>query len=87
MAVVKLTNKGELDKLVANLTLRIGKKMPQQKILDLCIHFASLHLDEMEKFLSPQKNLPPSVIKEIIDSADDFDFDDSKSIDEVIYNN
>ncbi|MHA1584294.1 MAG: hypothetical protein ACTSVU_03580 [Promethearchaeota archaeon] len=85
MAVVKIPNKDELDILVANLTLRIGKKISQQEILDLYIHFASIHLDEIEKFLLPQKNLSPSEIKEILDSADDFDFDALKSIDEVIY--
>ena len=85
MAVVKITNKNELDKLVASLTLKIGKKVPQQTVIDLCVRFASMHLDELEKIISPQKSLSPSRIQEILNSADDFDFDDSKTIDETLY--
>ena len=85
MAVVKITNKNELDKLVAKISLKNGKKVPQQTVIDLCIRFASLHLDELKLFLIPQKSLSPSRIQEILNSADDFYFDTSMTIDETLY--
>ena len=58
MAVVKLTNKDELDKLVASLTLRLGKKIPQQTVIDACIELSAFHIDELEnKFSEKKKNV------------------------------
>ena len=48
MAVVKIKEKKELDELVANLTLRLGKKISQQDVLDACIKLSTIHITELE---------------------------------------
>lgn len=37
MSIVKITNKQDLDELVAKITLKLGRKPSQQEILDLCV--------------------------------------------------
>ena len=85
MAVVKLSKKDELDKLVATLTLRIGKKIPQQEVLDVCIEHSLKNIDEIEMYFSPPVKLSKERIEEIMAMGDDFDYDKKKSIDDVVY--
>ena len=46
MANVKLNNKRLLEKLQAKITLKLGKKISQQEILDRSIEFSYNRLDE-----------------------------------------
>ena len=46
MANVKLNNKRLLEKLQAKITLKLGKKISQQEILDRSIEFTYSRLDE-----------------------------------------
>jgi len=46
MANVKLNNKSLLEKLQAEITLKLGKKMSQQDVLDKSIEFTYERLDE-----------------------------------------
>ena len=46
MANVKLNNKSLLEKLQAEITLKLGKKMSQQDVLDKSIEFTHERLDE-----------------------------------------
>lgn len=85
MAVVKLKDKGELDKLVASLTLRLGHKVSQQDVLDACIRISSNRMEELEQFFSPKQNLTKQRIKQILKMADDFDYQTRGTIDEDLY--
>lgn len=46
MANVKMNNKSLLEKLQAEITLKIGKKMSQQDLLDKSVEFVYNHLDD-----------------------------------------
>ena len=63
MANVKINNKSLLEKLQAEITLKLGKKMSQQDILDKSIEFVYNRLGE---FIS--ENIEhPRLTKEIIE--------------------
>lgn len=85
MAVVKLTKKDELDKLIANLTLRLGKRVSQQSVLDACIHLSSTHIDELESYCSDKSHLSRKRVAEILEMAEDFDYDTKGSDDKDLY--
>jgi hypothetical protein len=55
MASVKMNKKELLDKLQAKITLKLGKKLTLQEILDKSIEFAYKRLD---KFISEQLQSP-----------------------------
>ncbi len=63
MSSVKINKKSLLEKLQANITLRLGKKISQQEILDKSIEFAYNRLDE---FISENLD-PPKLTAEIIE--------------------
>ena len=85
MAVVKLSKKAELDKLVASLTLRLGKKIQQQEVIDACINLSIKYIDELENHFSPQKKMSKKRIQEILDMAEDIEYDTTRSIDDDLY--
>ena len=86
MTVVKIKNKNELDKLVATLILRLGKKVSQQDILDACIKFSNMNIDKIEEILRNNNfKISKERVKEILEMADEFDFETKGSIDEDIY--
>ncbi|HEC37379.1 MAG TPA: hypothetical protein ENI29_04025 [bacterium] len=63
MANVKLNNKSLLEKLQAEITLKLGKKMSQQDVLDKSIEFVYERLDE---FIA--ENIDhPRITKELIE--------------------
>jgi len=83
---VKLNNKSLLEKLQANITLKLGKKISQQEILDKSIEFVYNRLDE---FISENLD-PPKLTDEIIESIKKNAIDaplehPEKSDDELIY--
>ena len=47
MTVVKIQNKDRLDKLVARLTMRLGRKPTQQEIVDTSIRMADERFEEL----------------------------------------
>ena len=47
MSVVKITNKEQLDRLLARLTLRLGMKPTQQEVLDLCVQLGDEHFETL----------------------------------------
>jgi len=85
MSVVKLPEKGELDKLVANLTLHLGRKVPQQEVLAACIRLASTHIEELEKAFAETKPLSTKRTTEILGMGEDFEYTTKGSIDEDLY--
>lgn len=86
MANVKLNNKSLLEKLQAEITLKLGKKMSQQDVLDKSIEFVYERLDE---FISEHIDHPlitDELIKRIKESAIDIPVEHpEKSDDELIY--
>ena len=86
MANVKMNNKKRLDKLQAELTLRLGKKVTQQEILDRSIDFTYKWLD---KFIYEEIS-QPILTREIISSIKKNSIDaplahPDKSDDELMY--
>ena len=71
MAVVKIQNKDRLDKLIARLTMRMGRKPAQQEVVDVSIRMA----DERFEELLGQLNIVPVIddekFKKILDMADE----------------
>ncbi len=53
MSTVKIRNKNRLDKLLAKLTLRLGRKPSQQKVVDLCIELGENHFESLVSKLHP----------------------------------
>ena len=53
MSVVKIRNKNRLDKLLAKLTLRMGRKPTQQEVVDLCIELGETHFESLIGKLHP----------------------------------
>jgi len=53
MSIVKITNKQDLDELVAKITLRLGRKITQQEILDHCVRLGQDYFDELIQILNP----------------------------------
>jgi hypothetical protein len=86
MASVKLNNKSLLEKFQAKITLKLGKKISQQEILDKSIEFAYNRLDEFisENIASPRitDKLVERIIKNSYDGKLAFP---EKSDDELIY--
>ncbi|MHA1229717.1 MAG: hypothetical protein ACTSPQ_03640 [Candidatus Helarchaeota archaeon] len=86
MTIVKIKNKNELDKLVATLILRLGRKVSHQDILEACIKFSNTNIDKIEEILRNNNfKIGKNRVKEILSMADDFEFDNKNSIDEDIY--
>ena len=85
MAVVKLRDKNKLDKLIAKLILRLGRKVSQQDVIDNCIDIASLHISELEERFSEKSTLTQTQLEEILSMAENFDYSTKGSIDEDIY--
>ena len=86
MANVKMNNKTVLDKLQAEITLKLGKKLTQQEILDRSVDFAYKRLD---KFIYEEID-HPVLTKEIIERIKKNAIDaplahPDKSDDELIY--
>ncbi len=86
MANVKMMKKDLLEKLQATLTLREGKKISQQELLDKCVEFSNAHL---EQFILEELQIPPldaAKIKQILAHAVDDDVQHpEKTDDELIY--
>ncbi len=62
---IKDETKTELDKLQAQLIIRIGKKISQQDLIELLVKKGSRNIDELIEF----KPLDPSIIDEILSAS------------------
>ncbi len=87
MANVKLNNKSLLEKLQAEITLKLGKKMSQQELLDKSIEFTYNRLDEFFIENIDKPTLTNEFIENLKESASDAPlYHLDKSDDEFIYN-
>ncbi len=87
MANVKLNNKSLLEKLQAEITLKLGKKMSQQELLDKSIEFTYNRLDEFFIENIDKPTLTNEFIESLKESASDAPlYHLDKSDDELIYN-
>ena len=85
MHVVKLPNRENLDRIIAKLTLRLGRKVSQQEILNACLKILSNHLDELEQYFSNRPQLTIKQVEEILKLPENFDYISKGSIDEDLY--
>ncbi|MHA1672060.1 MAG: hypothetical protein ACTSYI_00405 [Promethearchaeota archaeon] len=85
MAVVKLRDKNKLDKLIAKLILRLGRKVSQQDVIDTCIGIAFDHMIELEERFTEKLPLNQNQLNEILGMAENFEYSTKGSIDEDIY--
>lgn len=85
MHVVKLPNRENLDRIIAKLTLRLGRKVSQQEILNACLKISSNHLDELEQYFSNRPQLTKKQVEEILKLPENFDYISKGSIDEDLY--
>jgi lipoate-protein ligase A len=86
MSSVKLNKKSLLEKLQAEITLRLGTKISQQEILDKTLEFVYNRLDEfiLENIDSPK--LTDEIIERLKKNAIDAPLEHpEKSDDELIY--
>jgi len=86
MSGVKMNKKNLLEKLQAEITLRLGKKISQQEILDKSIEYVYNHLDNfiLESLDSPK--ITDELIERIINNTCDGELAyPDKSDDELIY--
>ncbi len=85
MHVVKLPNRENLDQIIAKLTLRLGRKVSQQEVLNACLKISSNHLDELEQYFSNRLQLTKKQVEEILKLPENFDYISKGSIDEDLY--
>lgn len=85
MHVVKLPNRENLDQIIAKLTLRLGRKVSQQEVLNACLKISSNHLDELEQYFSNRPQLTIKQVEEILKLPENFDYISKGSIDEDLY--
>ncbi|MCK4281354.1 MAG: hypothetical protein KAX10_04495 [Candidatus Lokiarchaeota archaeon] len=71
MANVKLNNKRLLEKLQAEITLKLGKKMSQQEVLDKSIEFTYSRLNEFFVENIDQPAVTKKFIERLRESASD----------------
>ncbi len=71
MAVVKIQNKDRLDKLIARLTMRMGRKPTQQEVVDVSIRIADERFEELLGQLNPVPVVDDKKYKKILEIADE----------------
>ena len=86
MSIVKIGNKKLLEKIQAKITLKLGKRFTQQEILDKSLEYLSRNLDKFLEEMIPFIEISPRRLKEIKESATDFDYETSGNEDKDIYN-
>ncbi len=72
MAGVKIKDKSLLDKLVAKLTLRMGRKPTQQEIVDMSIRMADEHFEELSQRLGDVPTIDGEKIRRIQEKCHSF---------------
>jgi len=72
MAVVKVKNKEKIDHLQAVLTVKLGRKITQQDILDLCVQLGSQNIDQLIQLAETRPVLTPEIADQIIQEFEQF---------------
>jgi len=86
MANVKLNNKSLLERLQAELTLKLGNKISQQEVLDKSIEFAYKRIDEFFIETVEKPELTKEFREKLKKTANDTPlYHMEKSDDELIY--
>jgi len=85
MPVVQLPNREDFDRIIAKLTLKLGRKVSQQEVLDACLNISSNHLNELEQYFSNRPHLTKKQIEEILNLPENFEYISKGSIDEDLY--
>lgn len=70
MSVVKIHDKNRLNRLMAKLILRLGRKPKQQEVIDLCVQIADENFEVLVKKLSSFPILDDEKIKKIQQVSD-----------------
>jgi len=65
MSIVKITKQEKLDRLLAKVTLRLGRKPTQQEILDLCLELGEDHFEELMDKINPGPRLDNEKVQRI----------------------
>ena len=66
MSIVKISNKELLEQLQARLTLRTGRRLTQQEILDVCIRMGAEDIDTLIRFTSEAPTIDREKIARIL---------------------
>jgi hypothetical protein len=66
MSIVKLTKKEDLDRIIANITLRLGRRPTQQDVLDKIIELGETHLEELIDKLNEHPIIDDKKIESIL---------------------
>ena len=86
MANVKMNNKSLLEKLQAEITLKIGKKLSKQDILDRSIEFTYKRIDDFIKENIEHPPITEGLIQRLKNTAIDAPLaHQDKSDDELLY--
>ena len=92
MFIVKISNKELLEQLQTRLTLRTGRRLTQQEILDVCIRMGAEDIDTLIRFTSEAPTIDREKIARILKQREllaDVPYDSGShnlgSDDQVIY--
>ncbi|MBD3230245.1 MAG: hypothetical protein GF329_18850 [Candidatus Lokiarchaeota archaeon] len=85
MPAVRIKNKKLLEEIQAKLKRKFGRKFSQQEILDRSVEYLYKNLDGFIGVFFPFIEISPQRLKEIINSASDFDYQTSGNEDLDVY--
>ena len=71
MSIVKISNKEALEKLQANFTLRLGRKLTQQETLDICIKSGLDNTDILLQYIEDTPIVNKEKITAILKARDE----------------
>ena len=80
-----MKEKKELDQLIANLNLRLGINISQEEVLDACIKLSTKYIEELVDYFSSTPKISKKRIKEILNSAEEFEYTTGGDIDTDLY--
>ena len=66
MSVVKISDKKLLEDMQAKVTLRLGYRISQQKLVDLCLRYGAENIDIIIELAAQQPQLSPEKAERII---------------------
>ena len=66
MSIVKIGNKQALEQLQAKITLRLGRRLIQQEVIDLCIRLGTSNLDDLIRLIEDVPVINDDKVKRIL---------------------
>ena len=72
MGIIKISNKKLINELQAKLKLRLGRKITQQEILDLCLKYSTQNFKGILTLASSTPMLNPERAEKIIERFERF---------------